>query len=79
MFTRYALIGLARHADHHAHPVRPYQALRRVEESPKLPYGYPPMVLLALAWNSHFRQIMTAELRRRGLGPFAAPRIAPAQ
>jgi alkane 1-monooxygenase len=78
-FTRYALIGLARHADHHSHPTRAYQNLRRVEESPKLPYGYPPMVLLAIGWNSRFRQIMTAELRRRGLGPFATPRLAPAE
>jgi alkane 1-monooxygenase len=68
-FTRYALIGLARHADHHAHPARAFQALRHVEESPKLPYGYPPMVLLASVWNSRFQRLMTEELRRRGLGP----------
>ncbi len=70
-FTRYALIGLARHADHHAHPTWPYQALRHVHESPKLPHGYPPMVLMATVWNSRFRRVMTEELRRRGLGPFA--------
>jgi alkane 1-monooxygenase len=70
-FTRYALIGLARHADHHTHPARPYQSLERVSESPKLPYGYPPMVLLASIWNSRFRALMTEELRRRALGPFA--------
>jgi alkane 1-monooxygenase len=69
-FTRYALIGLARHADHHTHPSRPYQALERVPESPKLPYGYPPMVLLASVWNSRFRRLMTDELQRRRLGPF---------
>jgi alkane 1-monooxygenase len=70
-FTHYAFIGLARHADHHAHPARPYQSLRPVAESPKLPYGYPPMTLLAVVWNARFRQLMTEELRRRGLGPFA--------
>jgi alkane 1-monooxygenase len=70
-FTRYALIGLARHADHHAHPARAFQALRHVDASPKLPYGYPPMVLLAHVWNARFRRLMTEELRRRGLGPFA--------
>jgi alkane 1-monooxygenase len=75
-FTRYVLIGLARHADHHAHAARPYQALRHVEDSPKLPYGYPVMVLMAIAWNTRFRRVMTEELRRRGLGPFAS---APAQ
>jgi alkane 1-monooxygenase len=72
-FTRYAFIGLARHADHHAHAARPFQALRHVQESPKLPYGYPPMVLLAIAWNSRFQALMTEELRRRRLGPFALP------
>jgi alkane 1-monooxygenase len=70
-FTRYALIGLARHADHHSHPARSYQTLRRVQESPKLPHGYPAMVLMAIAWNSRFQRVMTDELRRRGLGPFA--------
>jgi len=70
-FTRYALVGLARHADHHAHPARTYPTLRRVEESPKLPYGYPPMVLLATVWNARFRSVMTDALRRNALGPFA--------
>jgi alkane 1-monooxygenase len=78
-FTRFALIGLARHADHHAHPTRAFQALQHVEESPKLPYGYPPMVLLAQVWNSRFQRLMTEELRRRGLGPFAAPAESPAE
>jgi alkane 1-monooxygenase len=77
-FTRYALIGLARHADHHAHPGRPFQALRCASESPKLPFGYPPMVLLALLWNSRFQELMTRELRRRSLGPFAPIATAPA-
>jgi alkane 1-monooxygenase len=76
-FTRYALIGLARHADHHTHPSRPFQALRCVAESPKLPFGYPPMVLLASLWNSRFQELMTQELRRRRLGPFAPLTIGP--
>lgn len=70
-FTHYALFGLARHADHHTHPARPFHALRRIRESPKLPYGYPSMVLMATVWNSRFRRLMTEELRRRELGPFA--------
>jgi alkane 1-monooxygenase len=78
-FTRYALIGLARHADHHTHPARPYQVLRRVQESPKLPYGYPPMVLMADMWNSRFRRVMTEALRRHQLGPFAPAEPAPAE
>lgn len=69
-FTLYALVGLSRHADHHAHASRPFQQLRHFEESPKLPRGYPGMVRLVLADNRAFREQMTAELRRRRLGPF---------
>ncbi len=46
--TNYFLFKLQRHADHHVHPLRRYQALRHFEESPQLPTGYPGMVLLAL-------------------------------
>jgi alkane 1-monooxygenase len=42
------LVHLQRHADHHLNPGRPYQALQRQAESPKLPAGYPFMVPLAL-------------------------------
>jgi alkane 1-monooxygenase len=71
-FTRYALIGLARHADHHTHPSRPFQVLQRAADSPKLPFGYPPMVLLAAVWNSRFQALMTRELRRSGRSPGGA-------
>jgi alkane 1-monooxygenase len=71
-FTTWALIGLARHADHHANPSRPYPCLRENDESPKLPYGYPLMIFLAVVANDRFRALMTEELRRRRLGPFAA-------
>jgi alkane 1-monooxygenase len=71
-FTLYTLVGLSRHADHHANAARPYQQLRHMQDSPKLPRGYFGMVPLAMARNRRFQQLMTAELRRRGLGPFAA-------
>lgn len=70
-FTLYTLVGLSRHADHHAFATRPYQQLRHWEESPKLPYGYFGMVELAILHNRRFRKVMTEELRRRKLGPFA--------
>jgi alkane 1-monooxygenase len=70
-FTYYALTGLSRHADHHAFASRPYQQLRAWEESPKLPFGYLGMFPLVLARNPRFRRIMTRELERRRLGPFA--------
>jgi alkane 1-monooxygenase len=70
-FTYYALTGLTRHADHHAHGSRPYQQLRVREEAPVLPRGYIAMFPLVLARNREFRRLATAELERRGLGPFA--------
>jgi alkane 1-monooxygenase len=71
-FTYYALTGLSRHADHHAFASRPYQQLRVWEQSPKLPRGYLAMFPLVLARNRLFRALMTEELQRRRLGPFAA-------
>lgn len=70
-FTYFALTGLSRHADHHAFASRPYQQLRVWEDSPKLPTGYLAMFWLVLARNRRFQKLMTAELRRRKLGPFA--------
>jgi alkane 1-monooxygenase len=70
-FTYYALTGLSRHADHHAFASRPYHQLRVWEDSPKLPSGYLAMFDLVLLRNRRFQKLMTAELRRRKLGPFA--------
>jgi alkane 1-monooxygenase len=70
-FTYYALTGLSRHADHHAFASRPYQKLRVWDESPKLPAGYLAMFPLVLSRNGRYQRIVTAELRRRKLGPFA--------
>ncbi|HYB99567.1 MAG TPA: fatty acid desaturase [Candidatus Limnocylindrales bacterium] len=70
-FTLYTLVGLSRHADHHAYAARPYQQLRHWEESAKLPYGYFGMVLLVWTRNDLVRRLLTAELRRRKMGPFA--------
>ena len=41
------LYHLQRHSDHHANPVRRYQALRHHEEVPELPSGYATMIVLA--------------------------------
>jgi alkane 1-monooxygenase len=70
-FTYYALTGLTRHADHHAYATRPYQKLRVHDEAPVLPRGYIAMFPLVFVRNALFREQMTAELERRGLGPFA--------
>jgi len=45
--TNLFLYQLQRHSDHHANPMRRYQALRHFEESPQLPSGYASMLLLA--------------------------------
>ncbi|MBJ93307.1 MAG: alkane 1-monooxygenase [Rickettsiales bacterium] len=45
---RLLLFELSRHSDHHAHPKRPYPALRHFDEAPQLPTGYPGMILLSL-------------------------------
>jgi len=42
------LYHLQRHSDHHAYPVRRYQALRHLEEAPQLPTGYAGMIALAM-------------------------------
>ena len=41
------LYHLQRHSDHHANPVRRYQALRHYDEVPELPSGYAGMIVLA--------------------------------
>lgn len=70
-FTYYSLVGLTRHADHHAHASRPYQELRLFDDSPKLPRGYHGMIRLVYFQNRRFQRVMTEELQRRQLGPFA--------
>jgi alkane 1-monooxygenase len=69
--TLYALVGLSRHADHHAHATRPYPTLRPFDDSPKLPWGYLATGILALFDDRPIRARLEAELRRRRLGPFA--------
>ena len=41
------LYHLQRHSDHHANPIRRYQALRHHDEAPELPSGYATMIVLA--------------------------------
>ncbi|MDO8185180.1 alkane 1-monooxygenase [Conexibacter sp. JD483] len=41
------LYHLQRHSDHHANPMRRYQALRHMDEAPQLPTGYAGMIVLA--------------------------------
>jgi len=75
-FTYYGLVGLTRHADHHANPTRPYQHLCTSTESPELPAGYVGMVFLVFFRNRKFRAIMTKTLEESRLGPFRDADIA---
>jgi alkane 1-monooxygenase len=70
-FTLYTLVGLSRHADHHAQASRPYQRLRYHEETAKLPSGYYSTITQVLLNNRRFRELATAELQQKHLGPFA--------
>ena len=62
------LYHLQRHSDHHANPMRRYQALRHVDEAPQLPTGYAGMIVLALVppvWRRVMDQRAARPLRRR--------------
>jgi len=47
VLSNWMLFHLQRHADHHAHAARRYQALRHFDDAPQLPSGYAGMFLLA--------------------------------
>jgi len=76
------LYHLQRHSDHHANPVRRYQALRHVEEAPQLPTGYAGMILIA-AIPPLWRRIMDRrllahyghEVTRANINPRARRRV----
>lgn len=70
------LYHLQRHSDHHANPIRRYQALRHVEDAPQLPTGYAGMILLAVlppVWRRVMdRRVLehyNGEPTRANLGP----------
>lgn len=55
LVSNWILFHLQRHADHHAHAARRYQALRHFDEAPQLPTGYFGMFLLAYVPPLWFR------------------------
>jgi alkane 1-monooxygenase len=79
------LYHLQRHSDHHANPIRRYQALRHVDEAPQLPTGYAGMILLAVIppiWRrtmdhrvlAHYQGDLTRANIKPGLGERALRR-----
>ena len=46
-YGRVFLFELSRHSDHHFQPAKKYPTLRRWDESPQMPTGYPGMMILS--------------------------------
>lgn len=55
VLSRYFLIDLSRHADHHYYASKPYHTLKSFDHSPVLPYGYVSMIFFALIPPLFFR------------------------
>jgi alkane 1-monooxygenase len=70
------LYHLQRHSDHHANPIRRYQALRHVDEAPQLPTGYAGMIVLA-AIPPLWRAVMDRRLLDHYEGDLTRTNIAP--
>ncbi len=76
------LYHLQRHSDHHANPIRRYQALRHYEEAPQLPTGYAGMIVLAAIpplWRRTMDRRVLAhyegDVTRANISPRARERI----
>lgn len=64
------LLNAPRHSDHHAHPARPYPALRLPDTAPRLPWPLPLAALVALV-PPLWRRLMAPRLA--ALSPKAQP------
>lgn len=62
-FSSALMLNAPRHSDHHAHPARPYPALRLEADAPILPWPLPVACVLAL-WPPTFRKAMKPHVRR---------------
>jgi alkane 1-monooxygenase len=70
------LYHLQRHSDHHANPIRRYQALRHFEEAPQLPTGYAGMIVTAVI-PPLWRRIMDHRVLEHYRGDVARANIHP--
>jgi alkane 1-monooxygenase len=70
------LYHLQRHSDHHANPMRRYQALRHFEEAPQLPTGYAGMIVLAYV-PPLWRRVMDGRLREHYGGDLSLANVQP--
>ncbi|MFI2714645.1 alkane 1-monooxygenase [Micromonospora sp. NPDC018662] len=74
--TNVFLFQLQRHSDHHANPLRRYQALRSFDASPQLPAGYATMVVAALL-PPVWRRVMDHRVLAHYRGDLAAANVHP--
>ena len=68
------LFRIQRHSDHHMHAYRPYQILRKIDNSPAMPYMYLYSMLIALCpplWRMTMDQLLHNK-ERRGEGAVKA-------
>ncbi len=72
------LYHLQRHSDHHANPVRRYQALRHFDEAPELPSGYGTMITLAYV-TPLWRRIMDRRVLEHYGGDVTRANILPSK
>jgi alkane 1-monooxygenase len=70
------LYHLQRHSDHHANPMRRYQALRHFDEAPQLPTGYAGMIVLAY-FPPLWRRAMDRRLREHYRGDLSLANVHP--
>ena len=70
-FSSALLLNAPRHSDHHAHPARPYPALRLPAAAPRLPWPLPLACTLAL-FPPLWRRLMKPHLARLAAPPPAA-------
>jgi alkane 1-monooxygenase len=78
VMSNWMLFHLQRHADHHAHAARRYQALRHFDDAPQLPSGYAGMFLLAYVPPLWFA-VMNPRLLRAVENDLARINFAPGQ
>jgi alkane 1-monooxygenase len=70
------LYHLQRHSDHHANPMRRYQALRHFDEAPQLPTGYAGMIVLAY-FPPLWRRVMDRRLHEHYRGDLSLANVHP--
>lgn len=62
-YSRHLMLNAPRHSDHHAHPSRPYPALRLDGSMPRLPSTLPAMAALAL-FPPLWKRVMNRVIKR---------------